>query len=101
MAITYIAFIECVFTPKPYWKTVCGFPQLDNPRTDGLYKAWMNEEAELRLVDIKGDRRYFRFKVNGEVRVVNNVVVFDDEWVAEELAVDDSKKLSKRKRIGE
>ena len=99
MAITYIAFIECVFTPKSSWYTVYGFPQLEDPRTDGLYKA-RKADAEVRLVDIKGDRRYFNFRRDGEVRVVNNVIVYDDEW-SEEMAIDESKKFPKKKRIDE
>ena len=97
MPITYIAFIECVFYPKFSWHTVYGFPQLDNPRTDGLYKA-REDDAEVRLVDIKGDRRYFGFVKDGEVRVVNNTIVFDDEW-AEELAIDESKQFPKKPKI--
>jgi len=100
LAITYIAFIECVFTPRTSWYTVYGFPQLENPRTDGLYKARV-EGAEARLVDIKNDRRYFSFRAGGEARVVNNTIIFDDEWIKEELAVDDSKKLPNKKRIDE
>lgn len=99
MSITYIAFIECTFTPKGEWHTVYGFPQLDEQRTDGLYKAKL-DKAQLNLVDIKGDRRYFSFNINGEVRVVNNVVVFDSDW-CEELAIDESKKFPSKKRIDE
>ena len=99
MSITYIAFIECVLKPKHDWFVVYGFPQMDEPRTDGLYKA-LSHEAEAGLVDLKNDRRYFRFKRDGEVRIVNNVVVFDDEWT-EELAIDESKQFPKKKRIDE
>lgn len=99
LAITYIAFIECVLTPRHLWKTIYGFPQLEDPRTDGLYKA-NEDDAEIRLADIKENRRYFRFVRNGEVRIVNNVIVYDDEW-SEEIAVDDSKKFPKKKRIDE
>lgn len=99
MAITYIAFIECQITPKRAWLTIYGFPQLDDPRTDGWYKA-ITDDAEVRLVDIKENRRYFSFRKEGEVRIVNNVIVYDDDWV-EELAIDDSKKFSNKKKIHE
>ncbi len=57
--------------------------------------------AELRMVDIGGNRRYFKFlDHNIEVRIINNVAVFDNNDV-EELAVDDSAKSPKNKRIDE
>jgi hypothetical protein len=97
MSIIYIAFIECVLRPKHDWFVVYGFPQMNDPRTDGLYKT-LSHEAEAGLVDIKNDRRYFRFKRDEEVRIVNNVVVFDDEWV-EELAIDELNNSLKRKEL--
>lgn len=99
MAITYIAFIECVFTPKSFWYTIYGFPKLEEQKTDALYKA-NKDDAEVRLVDIKGDRRYFNFIDGGEVRVVNNVIAYDDEW-ADEIAVDENKQFPNKKRIDE
>ena len=99
MAVTYIAFIECVLTPKRDWDVVYGFPHMEDPRTDALYKA-STEKCEIRLVDIKSDRRYFGFKTGGEVRVVNNVVVFDDDWT-EELAIDESKQFPRKTRMDE
>ena len=99
MAITYIAFVECVFTPKSFWYTMYGFPKLEEQKTDALYKA-NKDNAEVRLVDIEGNRRYFNFINGGEVRVVNNVIAYDDEW-SEEIAIDDSKKFPKKKGINE
>ena len=97
MAITFIAFIECVFRPRISWSVVYGFPYLEEPTTDGLYKA-ITDGAEVALVDIKNDRRYFSFKDEGEVRVVGNTIVFDDEW-AEELAINESKQFPKKPAI--
>ena len=64
MAITYIAFIECVLTPKEYWHTVNFNNYKSYSRIDRIHKV-DTENAEVRLVDIKGDRRYFSFKLGG------------------------------------
>lgn len=100
MAITYIAFIELVLSKNPAcWETVYGFPQINNPTTHAVYKSY-KENAEVSLVDIKNDRRYFSFKNEGEIHIINNVAVFDSDW-AEELAIDESKQFPKNKRIDE
>jgi len=98
--ITYIAFIECVLKDNPRkWETIYGFPQINNPTTHAVYKA-RRSGAEIGLVDINQTRRYFSFQRDGELHIINNVVVFDSKW-AEELALDDSKKLLNKKRIDE
>jgi len=101
MGITYIAFIECVLKTNPRkWYTVYGFPHLENPTPQAsVYKA-MEDGAELSLVDIKNDRRYFSFRKDGEAHLNNNVLIFDSEW-ADELAIDESKQFPKKKRIDE
>jgi len=102
MAITFIAFIECVIdTSLPRkWHTVYGFPQIENVTPQSaVYKA-IQDGAELSLVDLKNDRRYFSFKLDGEAHINNNILVFDSEWT-EELAIDESKQLPKKKRMDE
>ena len=60
-----------------------------------------DKDAEMALVDIKNDRRYFRALDHDTlVRVVNNTVVFHSEFF-EELAIDESKQFPKNKRIEE
>ncbi len=92
MARTYIAFIECVFVDNETSKW-----QKKNSRE---MKEALEDEAEVRLVDIKNDRRYFSFKKGAEVEIINNVVIFDSDW-AEELAIDGDKQFPKQKRIDE
>lgn len=100
MSLIFIAFIECVLYPTGHWKQTSTqytwFP------VNGEIYSPHGINAELRLVDIKNDRRYFRFKNHdAKVRIVNNVVIFDDEDIDEEMAVDESKKFPKKKRIDE
>jgi len=102
MSITYISFIECVIdtTSPRKWDTVYGFPQIENETPQSaVYKA-NTDGAELGLVDIKNDRRYFSFRKNGEAHINNNILVFDSEWT-EELAIDESKQFPKKKRMDE
>ena len=56
--------------------------------------------AEMKLVDIKNDRRYFSFNQHSEVHIVNNVVIFDSDWT-EELAIDENEQFPKPKSIDE
>jgi len=101
LARVYIAFIECVFDDaKPaIWKTLTGFPLMDALTARDIKKALANG-ARVSLVDIKNDRRYFSFNEGGEVHIVSNVLIFDDEW-SEELAIDEDKQFPKKKRIDE
>ena len=89
MPITYIAFIEC--SMKRHWFPEHHAPNY-NPKNNNEYTAYQNE-AEVYLVDIKNDRRFFSFKKDSKVHLVNNVFVYESED-CEELAIDDSKKLS-------
>ena len=103
MSITYIAFIECVLDrrdPKEYkkWDTISGFPRMDDLSTRAIYKAKV-DEAIVDLVDINGTRRYFSFRRDGEIHIINNVIVFDDDWVTENPIVDESKQFPKKKGI--
>src|SRR5689334_3443966 len=87
MAITYIAFIECVLDKRnkgeyKRWITVSGFPQMSDITTRSIYKARV-DDARVDLVDINGTRRYFSFRLDGEINIINNVIVFDDDWVNE------------------
>ncbi len=105
MAITYIAFIECVLDKREQgeykkWYTVSGFPNMDDQSTRGIYKAKQNE-ARVDLVDINGTRRYFNFRKDGEIHIINNVIVFDHDWVQEEAIIDESKQFPKKKRMDE
>ncbi len=91
MAITYIAFIECVLRPVGHW---------DKKTERDLYVP-KGKDAEMALVDIKNDRRYFRFiNHNTLVRIVNNTVVFESED-AEEFSVDESVQFPKKTRVDE
>ncbi len=91
MAMTYIAFIECVLRPFGHWEKKTG-------RDIHIPKG---KDAEMALVDIKNDRRYFRFiNHNTEVRIVSNTVVFESEDV-EEFSVDESIQFPKKKGIGD
>lgn len=92
MARTFLAFIECVFddTKTTKWQKKIGFPhEIMSAHEDG---------AEMSLVDIKNDRRYFSFKEHSEVHIVNNVVIFDSDWV-EELAIDENEQFPKTKKM--
>jgi hypothetical protein len=99
MAIAYIAFIECVLQPNGHWNKISfGHGNLNpQPHFDAYRPS--GKDAEMRLVDIKNDRRYFKFhNHDASIRLVNNVVIFDNDDV-EELAIDDSKKFPNRKRM--
>lgn len=99
MVLTYIAFIECVFRPNGHWERIFERPDF-SPNVADQYKP-KGIHAEMDLVDIKNDRRYFKFYNHDTVvRVMNNVVVFDGDD-AEELAIDESKQFPKKKRIDE
>jgi len=95
--LTTIAFIEC--TLKGEWKTIFGFPNLNNNQTWSQHKAEAND-CEVNLVDIKNDRRYFRFRSESTIQIVNNVISFNSPD-AEELAVDESKKFPTKQQIGQ
>lgn len=103
MTITYIAFIECVLHPDDAFQrienTSIHYPRGVSPNSD-VYKS-RGTNSEIRLVDIKNDRRYFRFLYGmRELRIVNNTVVFDSDDV-EEVSIDDSKKFPNKKRMDE
>ena len=105
MAITYISFIECVVDKRDRleykkWYTVSGFPEMNDQSTRAIYKA-KQDEARVDLVDINGTRRYFSFRKDGEIHIINNVIAFDDDWVAEEAVIDESKQFPKKKRMDE
>ena len=102
MARTFIAFIECVFddTRTTKWHTEIGFPNRYGGQTYREVKVAREDGAELSLVDIKNDRRYYSFKQDGEVHIINNVLIFDSDW-AEELAIDESKQFPKKPRMDE
>jgi len=92
MARTFLAFIECVFddTKTTKWQKKFGFPhEIISSLEDG---------AEMKLVDIKNDRRYFSFNQHSEVHIVNNVVIFDSDW-AEELTIDEDVQFPKTKKM--
>lgn len=95
MAITYIAFIEC--SMKKNWLPTHDVPYY-NPQRNMEYRA--SGEAEVYMVDIKGDRRMFSFKKDSKVHIVNNTFVYESED-AEELAIDESKQFPKKKRMDE
>lgn len=99
MAITYIAFIECVLRPFGHWERKTGRPDFSANLGDSYTPK--GKDAEMALVDIKNDRRYFRFIDHMTVvRIVSNTVVFESEDV-EEFSVDESKQFPKNKRIDE
>ena len=91
MSITYIAFIECVLRPFGHW---------DKKTGRDIYVP-IGKDAEIALVDIKNDRRYFgAINHHTEIRIVSNTVVFESEDF-EELSVDESVQFPKKKRIDE
>lgn len=100
VARTYIAFIECVFddTKTTKLETRIGFPYDEESNALREIKIACEDGAELSLVDIKNDRRYFSFKMDGEIHIVNNVIIFDSDW-AEELAIDEDKQFPKKKTM--
>ena len=99
MAIMYIAFIECLLKPNGHWERDLFQPNFVTTLGDKYIPKGIH--AEMDLVDIKNDRRYFKFHNHDAlVRIINNVVVFDNDD-AEEIAIDESKKFSKKKRIDE
>jgi len=103
MPRTYIAFIECVLNPNGHWDRIQSSLVSLPPSPEPNYEAYRprGNDAELDLVDLGGLRRYFKFHNHvAEVRIVNNVVIFDLDDV-EELAVDDSAKFPKKKRLDE
>jgi hypothetical protein len=89
--VTTIAFIECTLDTQ--WETLFGYPFESKPQMWSQHKALSNK-SEVALVDIKNDRRYFMFKRELVIQLVNNVISFRSQE-AEELAVDDSKKYLK------
>ncbi len=99
MAITYIAFIECVLRPLGHWERKIGHPDFSVNLGDSYTPK--GKDAEIALVDIKNDRRYFRF-INHYtvVRIVNNTIVFESDDV-EEFSVDESVQFPKKPRMDE
>ena len=99
MPITYIAFIECVLIPNGHWEIYTSRPHYS--RTGGEQWTPKGIDAEMDLVDIKSDMRYFKFhNHDAVVRIENNVVVFDRDDV-EEIIKRDSILSPKQKRINE
>lgn len=97
MAITYIAFIECVleteeWSPRFYSKDY-------NPVNRNKFIATA-DKSHASVVDIACLRRYFEFHRDAHVYIVNNVFVYESDTM-EELAIDDSKKFPKKTRIDE
>ena len=68
---TFIAFAECVLYPRGHWKQIAISRRLFPTITGDAYSP-IGINAELRLLDINGTRRYFNFHNNTvEVRIVN------------------------------
>lgn len=98
MPTIYIAFIECVLRPYGHWKRTMDRPDFSPNIADQYIPT--GKDAELALVDIKQNRRYFRFTDHQTVvRIFNNTVTFEDEDV-EEFAVDESKQFPKKPDMG-
>lgn len=95
MTITFIAFIEC--TLDNHWETRFGYPFDQKKSMWSQYKS-LNDDSEIRLVDIKNDRRYFSFKRDAIVQLVNNVISFNSDE-SDELAIDESKNFPKPKTM--
>lgn len=97
MALTYIAFIECVLRPNGHWVRKLGQPDFSANLGDSYTPR--GKDAEMALVDIKQNRRYFAFhNHHAWVRIVNNTVIFDNDD-AEEFSVDESKQFPKKPTI--
>lgn len=95
MRITTIAYIEC--TLDNCWEHLFGYPHTNNKQMWSQHRS-MNDGAEVRLVDIKNDRRYFSFKRDAVVQITNNVFAFQPD-LSEELAIDETKKFPKKSSI--
>lgn len=94
MSITYIAFIECVLRPYGHWEQKIGRIDVRARAADQYTPT--GKDAELALVDIKENRRYFQFhNHNAVVRIVNNTVAFESED-AEEFSVSESTQIPKK-----
>jgi len=95
MPTTYIAFIECSL--KEGWDD---HEHILDPVMEKEKFEAIEDNAEIYIVDIKGDRRLFSFKKNSYVKIVNNVIIFEPDDV-EEIAIDESKQFPKKKRMDE
>jgi len=84
MALTYIAFRECVFEDDPpFWKNI---RENRDPEEDDFMRETREEYiatddgAKLSLVDLEGKKRYFIFTKGGVVDIASNVATFQDGW---------------------
>lgn len=97
MPKTYIAFIECSL--KKGWNDNEMFLGLRTEDSKYRYEA-IDDEAQIYLVDIKGDRRLFSFEEHSYVHIVNNVLIYNSDN-AEEIAINESEQFPKKTRIDE
>lgn len=96
-SVTAIAFIECTLDNN--WQTKFGYPDLKKGFEHSQHIA-MSDESQVSLVDIGHTRRYFQFKKDSIIQLVNNVISFRS-YEASELAIDESKQFPKNTRIDE
>ena len=96
MATTYINFVECKLT-KGWFPEF--FAHTFDPTKNTVFNSH-SDDAEIGMVDIQGNRRYFSFKQKSKVFIVGNVFVYDSND-AEELAIDESKQFPKKTRMDE
>ena len=95
MPITAIAFIECRLDNQ--WSTLFGYPFENNKQMWSQHQS-LDDTAQVSLVDIKNDRRYFQCKRGSIIQLVNNVLSFRS-YEVEELAIDESKLFPKKQRM--
>jgi len=105
MSKIFIAFIECkIYGDPPLWEMEGErmdpeeYESLPNTRE---FHIAIGDGAKVSLVDLAGTRRYYIFKAGGFIEILGNVAIFKDDYLDDELAVDEDKQFPKKKRIDE
>jgi hypothetical protein len=95
MGFVHIAFIECVLDGA--WHET-GEHGDRSKFAHGWYET-STDNAKISLVDLGSTRRYYSFRTNSIVSIMNNVLIFRDDHGTLELSVDDSKKFPDKTKI--
>lgn len=85
MKIIFITFVECVL--KGGWK--------DQPTWDIHYYTAKDDLNEIWIVRPDELKRGFRFKTGSQIKIVHNVLKFDNDDMLEELAIDEDEREGK------
>lgn len=94
--VATISYIECLVKGYGWNKIESGLPY--EHAIWRLYKVWKEDDAEVWIVRPDGLRRAWSFKLNAIVEVGQSVVQFRQEYVKEELAVDEDAQSGKSAR---